>query len=136
MDPERYEQLMDLFDEVCDATVEEQRAVVADLASRDGELARRLAALLEHDGKDTAVVEAAFHPGAAARALADDLRDDEHDALGNKRRDGARVGDWLVEEKLGSGGVGTVQAGAVSQIPPDRGGSAVAAAPLQGDAAG
>lgn len=108
MDPERYEQLMDLFDEVCDATVEEQRAVVADLASRDGELARRLAALLEHDGKDTAVVEAAFHPGAAARALADDLRDDEHDALGNKRRDGARVGDWLVEEKLGSGGVGTV----------------------------
>lgn len=108
MDPERYERLMDLFDEVCDATVDEQRAVVVELAGQDAELAKRLAALLEHDGKDTAVVEAAFNPGAGARALADDLREQDLVALARKPRDGARVGDWLVREKLGSGGVGTV----------------------------
>lgn len=108
MDPKRYEQLMDLFDGVCDATVEEQRAAVAALADRDGELARRLAALLEHDGKDTAVIDAALSPGAGARALADDLREQDAAALGSKPRDGARVGDWLVQERLGSGGIGTV----------------------------
>ena len=112
MDKARYQRLMDLFDDTCDVTLVEQRAVVRRLRQTDPEMADRLAALLEHDAKETDVLA----PAAGARALADELAvlsssfqgDEDDDADSAVRRVGKQVGDWIVDERIGSGGVGTV----------------------------
>jgi eukaryotic-like serine/threonine-protein kinase len=105
MDPERYQELMDRFDELCDRPHAEQVAAIHALAARDADLADRLAALLDVDARDTEVLDL----GAGARALAMEIeRQEDATEPSESQRAGQQIGDWWIRERLGSGGVGTV----------------------------
>jgi serine/threonine protein kinase len=108
MDGQRYERLMDLFDESCDQPLSRQRQIVSELRARDVDLADRLAKLLKHDAAGTDVLA----PAAGARALADELVVERQisDSMMPEHgtREGTTVGQWVVGEHIGSGGVGTV----------------------------
>ena len=101
---------MDLFDDACDQPVDAQKRVVAELSTSDPELSMRLAKLLQHDASGTDVLERA----AGQEMLADEIRAARVlERLGQTSgeetgRVGARVNDYLVGEKLGAGGLGTV----------------------------
>ena len=110
MDPERYERLMDLFDDACDRPLEVQRQIVAHLRVHDPDFADRLAKLLKHDATGTDVLGRA----AGQQVLAGEMKvAGVLERLGQTPSDGpsrvgAELGDYVVGEKLGSGGLGTV----------------------------
>ncbi len=101
---------MELFDETCDLPDEQQRAAVARLHATDADLAERLGRLLEHDADATDV----FARAAGQRMLAGELEAaGALEQLGRTpsegpSRTGARVGDYVVAELLGAGGLGAV----------------------------
>lgn len=110
MDPQRYERLMDLFDETCDRPLDEQHRVVAEQRALDADLADRLAKLLKHDAAETDLLGRA----AGQNMLAGELK-----AAGilkrlgqmpseGPSRVGAEIGGYIVGERLGAGGLGTV----------------------------
>ena len=110
MDAKRYERLMDLFDAACDAPLPSQQAVVAELRAEDEELADRLAKLLKHDAIDTDVLGRAdgqeLLAGEMKRAgLLERLGQTPSDG---PSRVGTKIGAYVVGERLGSGGLGTV----------------------------
>jgi len=109
MDKDRYARLMDLFDEACDRPATDQRQIVALVRASDDDMANRLADLLDHDSRDTDMLA----PAAGARALADELNvqravSDSMLPEGGAHRVGMQMGDWVVGERIGAGGVGTV----------------------------
>jgi serine/threonine protein kinase len=115
MDRARYERLMALFDEACDLSATRQQAFVQKVRAEDADLGEHLDKLLYHDTTGTDLVP----QGGGARALVKDLERDtdvDDDAVTEPRepkseqggRVGARIGSWLVGERLGAGGIGVV----------------------------
>jgi serine/threonine-protein kinase len=110
MDPERYERLMDMFDDACDRPLDVQRGIVAHLRSHDVEMADRLAKLLKHDATGTDVLGRA----AGQKVLAGEMKAAGIlERLGQTpsegpSRVGTAIGAYVVGDKLGSGGLGTV----------------------------
>jgi eukaryotic-like serine/threonine-protein kinase len=114
LDPKRYQKLMDLFDEACDQSSAEKQQLLTRLQAEDRELAKRLAVLLKHDASEddvlpcgegqqalVAQISVAGIPAARGSTIG-------ASAIPRSALVGVRVGDWLIREHLGSGGVGAV----------------------------
>jgi serine/threonine-protein kinase len=110
MHSDRYRELMALFDRACDMPRAEQKALVAELSLRDRDLGERLARLLHHDAAETDVLAGASGPEVLAAELLEANEIATSERAGAPARVGAQVGDYVVGERLGGGGLGTVHA--------------------------
>ena len=114
LEPERYQRLMDLFDEACDQSPAEQKLLVQRVSSQDRELGKRLALLLEHDASDDEVLpRGQGHTALVSQPPISDVPSARGSAIGEGAIPraslfGLQLGDWVVHEHLGSGAVGSV----------------------------
>ncbi len=100
MDPQRWEAIQDVFHELADRPVDEQRARLDALAAQDPEMAAEVRQLLEADADAAGVLD---RPLAA---VAGEMLDD--DAMGAIPR---RLGPYRLGRLLGEGGMGVVYLG-------------------------
>lgn len=85
------------FERLVDLDADERAAALDRLASRDGDLARRVQALLDQDGSPSPWL----HEGQSHEALLRGIDDDNH-------RAGEQLGPFVLLRQLGRGGMGEV----------------------------
>src|SRR5262249_31837929 len=95
MTPERWRQIEKLYRSAPDLAGHEGSAFLNDACQGDGELRRRLELLLAQDSSDNAIID---------RPATEALGDLDEAPLGP----GARLGPYVIEGILGSGGMGRV----------------------------
>ncbi len=114
MDPERYEKLMDLFDEACDVDSDGQQVLLRRVLAEDPDMGARLARLLEHDAKDGDILpRGQGRVALAAQPSIQAIPPDRGSRIGAGAIPrwtlvGKQIGNWIVHEHLGSGAVGAV----------------------------
>jgi serine/threonine-protein kinase len=112
--PERYQELMDLFDEACDLGPDEQHLLLRRVIAGDEEMGQRLARLLEHDKHDSDILpRGEGRQALASQPLEPEVPSDRGSMIGASAIPrswlvGQQIGNWMVHEHLGSGGVGAV----------------------------
>ncbi len=94
MDPARWKQLRELYDQVVDTPPADREAVIRRVCRGDEDLAADLRTL--------------FEPGGEAEALFDGIISDAAATLLEPSLDGARIGPYEIVSELGEGGMGAV----------------------------
>lgn len=100
-DASRHQQVMRLFDEVCDMSAASRAAFLDDVCANDPELRREVESLVAHDRRAIDVVEAA-EAGGGAGALASSIGSESDADVPD------RIGPYTLGKEIGRGGMGVV----------------------------
>ena len=106
--PERFNEVMEIVDRVCDAAAEERPALLDELCHADDVLRREVESLLDHDSENCEAVAAAER-GAGADVFAAKLMEDGAPEDGSAAEQlPERIGQFKILSLIGQGGMGTV----------------------------
>jgi serine/threonine protein kinase len=97
---QRYQEAMELFHQVCDLSMEQRSAFLADACGNDAELRRAVERLVEHDSEACEAVEAG-EQGEGIRAISA-ITVVANDAVPKS------IGQYNIVRKIGQGGMGIV----------------------------